>query len=499
MPDALKIDFAVTNADKVARAFARFAALSEKGAQSLGHMEAAAKSATAAYHALNTQIARFNRLTGSSGGSSASAPSGGGSSSGGGGRQRFVSGPFQRQQILAQQFSAATAQNNHRAMADVRLAQVRNQKQVDAAMGGPKSLKDKFFDVAKTSRFSVEGGKANLMPLVGKTLGLISEALGPEMAALAGPIGFAAGAAVQAGKAIWELSKNAAEAAARFSAVGFQMGNLGMGNANAIQAGRASGLSPEQTAGVAGSIQNAITSSGMGRAMGAQMGMFNISGPFGSQNTALLVTQAFNALRKIKDLGQRKAFADATGSSALLPGTLVSDRQLARGAGDAGINAKVFDEDFQKKSADFNDAMGRVSSAFQNLEGALGKPLLDKFTAILNGIADAMNTLAGWLNSPAAQFLLKALPAVAMSAAPGGAVLAGAANGGGMSSTDANTKALEDNTKAVSDASKVPGMYGSDPQGRRAAAFPSAAGYEADPRSRGGYVGKGMALGAFAG
>ena len=504
MADALTIDFAMTNSDRVEKAFARFAALTGAGAKNLQVMAHVADAATAAYKKLNSQVARFNKLTSTGTGlvprfhtSSATATTTAANQA----RVRGVQGPFQRQASLAHQFAQASSSGDWRKVADVGLAQARNEKEIAKVNAPEKTIKGKFADLIKTSRFSVNAGGATLMPLVGKAASILGEALGPEVAALAGPIGLAAMAATAAAKGIWDLAQNAATAATAFTNAGLQMGNIGAGASTADRFGRASGLTPAETAGVASSIQAAISAGGIGRAMGLQAHMFNIGGPFGDQDRSKLVAQAFNYMRSLKSLSARESFARATGSEALLPGTMVSDKQLARGSGDAAVTSQIFDEKFQREAADFQYAVGRVQDAFGNLMGALGKPMVDKFTGLLNNLADTFNNWAVWLDSPTGKRIIDTL-----SAQFGGRFNDSADDfidkwDSKMNANDAQRQKdeeLKKNTDAIKDLTgKIPGAYGKDTDGRLGRALPGAAGFEANFQARQEMVKNARRLGAF--
>ena len=197
MPDALTIDFALTGSDKVASFFGRLASLSDQSAKSLRITDTAA--AARSYRVLNAEIEKYNRLTsggvsstvgGNVGGGTGAFRAGAASAGAASARQtRFVAGPFQRQEMLSRQMMGATSAGNGRAQADIALAQVRNEKQLERVMAGPKGLGAKFLDVLKTSRFGVgAGGKMEMMPLVGRTAALAAEVIGPELMALANPV-----------------------------------------------------------------------------------------------------------------------------------------------------------------------------------------------------------------------------------------------------------------------------------------------------------------------
>ena len=471
MPDALTIDFALTGFAKVQKAFTTMAALSSAAEKRLNALESSVSGAASAYAGLNAQVALFNRLSGSGGGGGTASP--GGAGRGGGSRgPSYVQGPFQRQIKLAQQLQSAMGSNNLTAAADIRLAQFRNNKQIAQVTAGPKSFGDKLKDVISTSRIGFGGGKAELMPLVGKVAGLAGEALGPELLAFAGPVGIAAAAAIEAGKAVFELARNAVAAGAAFSSFQFSVGNFGPASSQALALGRAGGLDAGAVAGQAGALQEGITGSALGRAIGEKYGVFNVGGYYGNQDTA---SQYVTFMRNLKASGaslqEKIRDARAAGVSGSLSELLTSKRQDSYQSGDAATHGKIFDADFATKSADFNAALARVSDAASNLMTALGKPFLDALTTFFNGLASAMNGLASFINSPVGQGLMAALSPLAALGSLGGGVGAGGAD----TTAQAQLKATQDNTAAVMDNSKrLDGTYGVDSDGRLAGAMPGA-------------------------
>ena len=482
MADALTIDFAVTNLSRVEQAFKRMETLSSAADTRLAALASRADEAAAAYSRLNTQIALFNRLSGSGGGfgpaipvqsrPAGSSPAASPSSSPAA-RGSFVSGPLQRQEKLAQQFSLAQSQGNRRAAVDIRLAQIKNDAHLQRLTAPEKTLGGKFLDVLKTSRFGVgAGGKMEMMPLVGRTASLAAEALGPEVMALAGPVGIVVGAVTAAAAAVFNLAKGAAAADAAMTSFQFSVGNMGAGSSAALAAGRQGGLSADATAGQANALQNAITGSSTGRMYGMSLGVTNLAGPYGSQDYATQYKTAVDALRRMP-IEQRILTARQTGLEASLPATMTSDKQYALSQKDAGVQAKIFDPAFAEKSADFNAALGRLEDAGTNLMTALGKPFLDSLTLFFNSLATGINNMAAFFNSPTGQIVEKALLGA-------GGVAMDIFGGNGQT---AQTQATQDNTKALHSLSnRMDNTYGNDADGRLRAALPGAGKASADIR-----------------
>ena len=455
MPDALTIDFALTGSDKVAPFFGRLASLSDQSAKSLRITDTAAAAAARSYRVLNAEIEKYNRLT--SGGVSSTV---GGNVGGGTGafragaasarQTRFVAGPFQRQEMLSRQMMGATSAGNGRAQADIALAQVRNEKQLERVMAGPKGLGAKFLDVLKTSRFGVgAGGKMEMMPLVGRTAALAAEVIGPELMALANPVTAVAAAMVAAGAATLALAKNASELGMAFASRGFATGNLGAGGALAGMVGGADAASK------ANAFNEAITGGGMGQAYGLTLGQFNISGAMGKVDKATQYAAAVDKLREIYKRSPEEAMrvAGQTNLTSSLPMAMMSDQQYAYTKTDAAAQSKVMNADFLKHSTDFDNSMARTKQSFDALGAAIGAPFLVPLQKFADGLADIVYYMTG--ASP-----------LHPQDAPGAA----GKDAAQTNSQDKLTKSLDNLTD------KIPGDFGSDPQGRRAAAFPTAAG-----------------------
>ena len=170
--------------------------------------------------------------------------------------------------------AAAHVAGDQRAEANAHVAYTVNQKRIDKIMTPPQGqgLGSKFLDVLKTSRFGLGGG-GGIQPLVGKTLGLVTEALGPELTAVAGPVGLLAGAAAAAVSGLKQLADSA-------SGVAFNKNSSALGGSGAVP-GAISGLAGVNGVSQAVAYNNAITSSSMGKWAGLNENQQNISGLWG--------------------------------------------------------------------------------------------------------------------------------------------------------------------------------------------------------------------------
>ena len=495
MADTLEIAFALTGDDKVANAFLRFAKTSDVATASAKALTVSLNEAADAYRALNAEAAKFNR--GQGGGSGPAVNIGRGVSRSAGSGQsaaiadRFTTGPFQRQEKLSEEMRRASQQGNTRAVADIGLAQGRNDRLVARAGAGPKGLGDRLADLVKTSRFSVAGGKAEIMPLVGKALGVITEALGPEILAVAGPVGLVVAAAIEASKALFELTKASAEAGASYAKFTYAIGNNGPGAANALSIGRMAGLDAAGTAGLANNVNSAITGSALGRMYGQSVGVFNQAGPYGSVNHADILTQAIEGTRGIKDFDQKVRTMNALGLQGASAAIMMPQKQYDLHQQDRTTTGGIMDKDFQDKSLAFQDSLGRVGDAFNNIMVVLGKPAIEAITNVLNNVANALNNFATFMNSPTMQFMIKSLEQYGSIIG----VLTFATK-----PDDPHTAAQKETTQAIKEQTalmKTPGVYGRDTDGRLGKAMGSGVGFGADSRARADMMRAGYAQGAF--
>ena len=492
MADNLEIDFALTDFPKVQKAFESLSKLTAGNAESLKKVGAAAGTSADACKKLSEQIDRINRMNAKTPGVSGSSRGGSFLSATASKPPRYVAGPYQRRFDLGLQAAQAASRGDSLNAKDIALAQKTNDRRIAGIekVGGG-GIGGKIMEALQSSRFSIGKGGGQLMPLVSKVTGIAAEALGPEVAALAGPVGIAVAAAVAAGKALFEVAQSAADAGVAFSSFAAQTGGFGRSGALALSIGAQGGMDAGATAGQANALQNTITGSAMGRLMGSTLGVYNLPGMYGSQDYAQQYATAIENARKIKDPTQRLMLMRGAGIEGSFGATMTSDKQFAYSKSDAALQSQIMGPDFLQKSADFEAALGRVSTSWETLMAALGKPMLKLFADELNYLADAMNRATLAMDSPAFGGKGKA-------ATLGNGIIPGV--GPGTPSTDPNTDATNRNTKALDKLSdKIPGVYGSDPTGRGEAAIPDGAAYgrNALAISRQEYVKGGMRLGAF--
>ena len=482
MADALTIDFSITGADKITAFFGKLSSLSGQADRNLQGVKGSADAATHSYKALNAEVEKYNRLTGTRGQSApvnigrgqplaaAGSPSATSLKSG-----RYVSGPFQMQPKLAAQMDRAQADKDWRAQADIGLRQKSNEKAIARATAAPKGFGDKLMDVLKTSRFGVgKGGGAELMPLVGKTVGLAAEALGPEVMALAGPVGIVAGLLVGAATGLKSLADSAAATGATFRQQSVTLGS------SAETAGAIANVGGFDAAGQAEQYNRAISNGGTGQLAGMREGAQNINNPlFDKFDRGAEYWRAME-IRRTLPAEQQERDARATGTEASMPLMGLSDeqfkrtetegRQEGRSVGDSGLD-----------SVRYQQSMSAAAHSADVLTAALGRPWMKMFGGFEDAVTRGNLATLKWVDG-----INRALGLV------GPDKPASADAGGKSADMNKNTDALNRLTDAI------PGQYGSDPQGRRAAALSEAAGFHASSTNRDYYVRGAMALGAFA-
>lgn len=493
MPDALTIDFAVTNFGRVEKSFKSVSKMSADAEKQSSALQKSLAAAAGVYDKLNAQIAKFNSKSSGGGGTPANGGYAAPSVFRSGGRavssKSYAAGPFQRQAALQEQLKSAMASGDTRAQADIRLAQVRNEAQIKKVTHPAQGFGGKIGELLQDTKFGSRGG---VMSLAGRATGIAAEALGPEVMALAGPVGIVVAAVTAAATAVFDLAKGAAEAGAAFTSFQLSVGSMGKDSAQALTIGRAGGLSADATASQVNALQDGITGSSYGRATGLQYGAFNLAGPYGNQDYAGQYVKVMDAMRASKaPMEDKIRDARAMGIQGSLGSLVVSDKQYALGKQDAATKSKIFDPEFAQKSADFNDALSRVGDAFTNLEAALGKNVITSITNFLDGFATAINNLALFLNGPTGQFLLKVL-----TASPAAMAMDALGRAGG--GDDANTTAVKANTAATNKLTdQIPGIYGKDTDGRLGRAFSEASGQGAMSATRNEYARGAVRLGAF--
>jgi|GEM_PF-4980916 len=366
------------------------------------------------------------------------------------------------------------------------------QKRVEKLQAGNQSSIGAAVKAAiNSSRVGGEG----LLPLVSKLGGVAEAVTGiAGLGEIAGPVGVAISAAVQLGKAFYELEKSVSENVNQFAALQSSMGSFTGAAGQTASIGASVGLSPGQISGLSERIQNKITSDPYAQAYASGMGVSSLPRPFSGDEGANLVKIA-NELAKITDPMARRRAAQALSAEELLPYANQSQGQRDKLGRDATLKTSIFDADFIQKSADFTASLGRLGEAFSNLLAAVGKPGMQLLTNVFNEIADNLNTLATVVNSPLVQTMLANMAKVS---ALGGALAmsTGTGYGAGM---DAHTQALKENTAATRENTlkfgDIPGQFGHSD--RLQGAIPDAFGYGngfALRQSRA--MGEGMKLGA---
>jgi len=434
----------------------------------LTELKTVSKAMENAQSAANSAASKGRSSTG--GGSGGSGGSGGGNSGGGSRSSRpptvpglpaYARATLSKQDRLNQLLQQAQQGNNPTAVAAL---------QAKISRSGGTGFAGKIQSLIASTRIGGGGGMGGAMPLVGRLTALLGE--GAE----AGPIGMIAAAATAAAASIYILASKAAEAANSFSKLEFASGSQGGGAAHLRSLGNSIGMDGGAMGALAESFHNKITETGEGRAFATRVGITaGGHGPYGEQDYGKELLQGIEGLRSINNFTERVRVARSTGLEGALPLTKISDKQWAKVQGDAAVGKKLFDPAFQEQSADFTSSLGRMSEAGENLLIALGKPLLKDMTDFFNGVADAGNNLALFLNAHPGLVqgmgdMFQGVQGIfnTINRFVGGS---GSAADEHTAALDRNTKANDDNTSALSGA---PGTYGHGP--RLGSAIPSGLG-----------------------
>jgi hypothetical protein len=300
-------------------------------------------------------------------------------------------------------------------------------------------------------------------------IGHASPSIGQSLKALgiggaeAAPALLAIGAVVTVATAFYKLSEQASELANTFGRFNDATGSSGAGAAQLMALGSAGGI---DTASIAQSIQDRITSDPAGMAAGLRLGVHNLPGPYGNQDFGQQELQVIAALRKITNVVDRLRLARAVGAEGLLPLTRLSDAQFAKSQADANVRSSIMTPGFLQGSADFQASLSRVGEAFKNLIAAVGQGEMQRLTGFLNNIADALNNLASWMSAHKSFIDLMTQIAEA-TISPTASALISASQHNDLSHAIAdNTRATRDNTAILG----KPGFYG---RATRGSAIPS--------------------------
>lgn len=244
------------------------------------------------------------------------------------------------------------------------------------ASKAPPSFGSQFMKVLSSSRF----GAGGIMPLVG------------QVAKLVGPVGMMAIAAIEAGKAIFELSKQAAEAGIAFAKLGFESG--GGSSTGALSAlGGAIGANLGE---MARHLNEQMKSNPYAMMHAGGMGIQPDFTPGGGPGMGDNLLKYITGLRKIdKEQGRAVAIqtAYADGMEGLLGNLLLSDAAMKKLNIDVAVKNGLFSKQFQDDSAAFMEALRRFGDAFKDLVVGVFGPMLPTFTKALNDIADALRAI----------------------------------------------------------------------------------------------------------
>lgn len=229
------------------------------------------------------------------------------------------------------------------------------------------------------------GGGFELMPLIGRTLMMLSES---------GPVGIALATAAVAIISFATATAKAAEAANDFARAFMSTGATGPEAARLSTLGGALGISNQQMGAMASSFARALASD---PALAAIHGISNPLGntPFGKLDQAQLLLQAMRLIRTLP-ADQAIRFARQYGLESMLGARNLSGATMVRLGRDAQTQSRVFNPQFLQQAQEFATATSRLGEALTNLLASVSGPMLQDMMKFFNGLADVLNQAAEW-------------------------------------------------------------------------------------------------------
>ncbi len=242
---------------------------------------------------------------------------------------------------------------------------------------------------ARSTRF----GQGGFMPLLGRGLDVLG-AKDPRIAIAVMGIVTAVSISVTAIKAFVSAIRDGAERLTELTAARTVSG----GTTAQIAALAATGLGSGDLVNAA-SLRQRLGSdpfammAGVGLGIGPQLGR-----PFGTQNEAALLQQAFDALRAMGEGEKQLRAARMLGLDALLPLINLSNEATKMRQADAAVQANILGKN-GKSAREFSASLGRVFYNWQSVIQAFAGPALPQLTQMLNAFATVLRDMASWFTA----------------------------------------------------------------------------------------------------
>lgn len=253
-------------------------------------------------------------------------------------------------------------------------------------VAAPPGVWQRIGQAVMSSRIGMSGGGLQLMPLVGRVLAV----LGPVGAGLAA----AGGAALAAGKSLFDMAKAAADAGTALNSIHLTSGGTAGESAQLSTYGKALGI---DLGAMSREFADTISKGGAGTVFAGNAGITD----FGTFDTTNKANKLLKWLEHLQKLPEEEAIreARATHTEGLLPARQLSaqtNQNLL--VNDPALKSRILDPQFQKDALEFQVAMSRTGEAFGNLLNSAIKPFVPAITKFFDGLTDTLNRLASSIN-----------------------------------------------------------------------------------------------------
>jgi hypothetical protein len=242
------------------------------------------------------------------------------------------------------------------------------------------SFLSKLAGVISSSRFSMGGGGASLMPLVGKTLDLLGTGVTTAVGGLA---------------ILAKIATDAAESLTQFRQSMLTSGGTSGETAQLGGIGRIAGIS--DPAALSRSLADALKDNGAGTLAGARLGVHDygneLSGPADKAKNLLKIADMIGDRNKTTD-EEAIRLARALHVEQLLIYRDVSRTTKLQGAQASLTNAGAHGGEATKQAAEFNAQMGILGTQFDTLATNVGSSLLPVFTDTIALVNDFVKPLS---------------------------------------------------------------------------------------------------------
>jgi hypothetical protein len=264
----------------------------------------------------------------------------------------------------------------------------------------PKSLMQRLGGVAMSSRFSLGGGHAQMMPLLGQTI----KALGPEIGAAIGPgavaamapLAVAAAVAVAGLKILFDAASSAAETLRSFAMAGAIGGGTASETGRLSALGSSYGMSGDQMANLSRSIA-AHLGTQPGMIVGGTAGVQNpLGGTFlGKKDTSADALKLMKVVGDINTpLDKAQTIAHEFNIEFALMDRYMSDGVKAQRELNGVISGGIASATNVKAATDFNARIESIKTSFSQISTVIGGQAMQALQPFVTVLANGMQTVA---------------------------------------------------------------------------------------------------------